>query len=533
MNIPCSCGSMVSREEEKQNIPVLVCECGIIRQKIEITIEELECWYRNTYYQDVYRHSYDHDRLVAKERLEQYRRNDVLLKSGDIVIDIGSGNGAFVDMARESDLSAYGCDIHTNHNRWTYNMKLKDIHFPSNYASLITLHDSLEHMVSPQDTLETAQRILKNEGWLIIDFPDFFSEDGKHHWKKIEHLWFFTADQLQSLLERYGFKVVKIHKPIPSKIVLYAQKISPVQSARILVPPGIGDIYWVMCKLQSFLEVNNIKLPEIWILSTQSDRNRSLDYVRKVPFVIAGGYYDCKQKDLPVWHQAYFENGPGIFRNVLGFDFFLSANGPFRFNKTLEQIMPKYQVNWYPPIFSSLEEMEYGARWQEKSGPFIVAFFVEHGTYKQWLADLPVEQIFNILQQIHRTTGHKIILTGAEWNRPSKNNIYAKLLLLDRQQSNRFLIDLSGQTTLEQFFGLLRSASGCIGFCGGNTIMSVVFKKPTMILWNNYYPESFWKNSCPPDSLGHWYLPVSTKSGGNNIANEFVNLIEKNPSVGE
>ena len=86
------------------------------------------------------------------------------------------------------------------------------------------MHDSIEHMIDPKNSLIKVFHILKNKGILIIDLPDYFINAGKHHWKYIEHLWFFTQDQFLNLLINIGFKLEKIDKPIPGKLVFYIRK---------------------------------------------------------------------------------------------------------------------------------------------------------------------------------------------------------------------------------------------------------------------------------------------------------------------
>ena len=89
--------------------------------------------------------------------------------------------------------------------------------------------------------------------------------------------------------------------------------------------------------------------------------------------------------------------------------------------------------------------------------------------------------------------------------------------------------DLIGKTSIEEFFGLLRGATGTYGFCGGNTILSTVLRKPTIILWNDYYNETFHRASCPPDSFGNWYTPINTKDAKkDNPAKALLRLIGAN-----
>jgi hypothetical protein len=87
------------------------------------------------------------------------------------------------------------------------------------------MHDSIEHMIDVNAALQKVHNILKIGGQVIIDLPDYFSPSGSHHWKKIEHLWFFTEDQFEKVLYNNGFKVVRTTTPIPGKMVFYANKI--------------------------------------------------------------------------------------------------------------------------------------------------------------------------------------------------------------------------------------------------------------------------------------------------------------------
>jgi hypothetical protein len=87
------------------------------------------------------------------------------------------------------------------------------------------MHDSIEHMVDVNGALEKIHKILKENGTLILDLPDYFSPKGQHHWKHIEHLWFFTEEQFADVLKNNRFEVFNITKPIPGKLVYYTRKV--------------------------------------------------------------------------------------------------------------------------------------------------------------------------------------------------------------------------------------------------------------------------------------------------------------------
>jgi SAM-dependent methyltransferase len=102
---------------------------------------------------------------------------------------------------------------------------LETAYFNPEYFDFVTMHDSIEHMIDMTGSLELVRNILTPGGLVIIDLPDYYSPQGSHHWKTIEHLWFHTEDQFNDVLERIGFKVVEKTYPIPGKLVFYARKV--------------------------------------------------------------------------------------------------------------------------------------------------------------------------------------------------------------------------------------------------------------------------------------------------------------------
>jgi hypothetical protein len=86
------------------------------------------------------------------------------------------------------------------------------------------MHDSIEHMVDVSISLSKAREILKPKGKIIIDLPHFWIPEGQHHWKSIEHLWFFTKDEFVNILDQMKFDTIEIKEPVPGKLVFYAIK---------------------------------------------------------------------------------------------------------------------------------------------------------------------------------------------------------------------------------------------------------------------------------------------------------------------
>ncbi len=205
--------------------------CGVKHQIVNMEYEEYMERYSSEYSfhegkdggQLISKERYFHDYEIAKIREEKYQ---TFIKKGSVILDVGSGNGAFVDYMNLAGYEARGLEIceEYNNRKVTYAGDFNAVKLKSRSFDAITMHDILEHFVNPVTALNFANYILRKKGILIIDFPDFFSKNGLHHWKLIEHLWLLKRKELSWILELTGFDVIEIYKPIPSKFVVCAMK---------------------------------------------------------------------------------------------------------------------------------------------------------------------------------------------------------------------------------------------------------------------------------------------------------------------
>lgn len=280
----------------------------------------------------------------------------------------------------------------------------------------------------------------------------------------------------------------------------------------ILLPSGIGDIYWVMCILEDFLKVNNLEKPDVYILSAARKRDRSIDYVKMLPLVNAADYYRGDAWKNAVWEKVFKR---GIVHNVDKFDYFICLNGFLERGQPLEDV--GYKVDHYPQMIFDQTDLDYGMDFRKRVGPYVVGFVTDHGMYQKWLQELSPDRIYLILKRIYEQTGYKIVMTGASWDNNLVNNY-----LFSLDEGCNVLINLIGKTKLGEFFGLLKAGDGCFGFCAGNTMMSAVFQKPTVMVWNSFFKEGFWRNACPPDGLNKWYMPVNSSQSSESIVDAFM-----------
>lgn len=214
----CLCGSTDFTKMEIHNVKCRKCiPCGIIHQIVDLDEEGYAKWYEEQYHNGVYGHSYEHDYAVGVRRIARYGVNLI-----PPILDVGCGNGGFVDACNNVDLFAEGQDLGGSKAMYLGPLD-KNAYRHAPYKT-ITMHDVLEHFPDPSKALSVVHGLLDKDGVLIVDFPAFFSPCGVHHWKPVEHLWMLTDGDLIRLIEESGYQVFKLDRPIPSKTVVYAKK---------------------------------------------------------------------------------------------------------------------------------------------------------------------------------------------------------------------------------------------------------------------------------------------------------------------
>ena len=265
---------------------------------------------------------------------------------------------------------------------------------------------------------------------------------------------------------------------------------------RILVPPGIGDGYWVFVKLRGFLAARGITMPEIYV-HDQSPTQRSAGFWARVPFVrfVGAGALPSKSPHVRL---AYRPPGVVVQRRVAKWDFFLSFNGTLERGLSLDAALPGPAAAWYEPIErpAGLDALVAGFR--GRFGRYVACAFWEHGFYRKWLAQFGEDRIVATLRGI-ADAGFTPVLMGANWDR---GGIGARVATAD----TRF-VDLVGETDFDQLTALLEGAAGVLGFPAGNSLLGPYFRRPTVLLWNDHFDRRMWRNVCPADGS---YRPLGT-----------------------
>jgi len=142
---------------------------------------------------------------ILKERLsDDFMSCD--LKKGNVLC-LGARLGGEVRAFIELNCFAVGIDLNPGEkNKNVLHGDFHDIQFPNKSIDII-FSNSLDHSFDFEKVLEEIKRVLKDEGFLILEMAYGYEEGTKtgpyeaFHWAKI--------DDMIKLIEDYGFKLIR------------------------------------------------------------------------------------------------------------------------------------------------------------------------------------------------------------------------------------------------------------------------------------------------------------------------------------
>ncbi len=132
------------------------------------------------------------------------------LKKGDI-LDVGSGEGIFSKLLKK-DYRVTSLDVPSSKIKNPNVIKADFLKWnPNKKFDAIVFWESLEHTQYPQKYLKKASSILKNGGYIFIEYPRFDSWEArlfKNYWFHLDpprHLSHLIPDGLDKILSREKF----------------------------------------------------------------------------------------------------------------------------------------------------------------------------------------------------------------------------------------------------------------------------------------------------------------------------------------
>ena len=200
-------------------LPVVCCvQCGLVMTNPRDDDATLKRVYA-VLEDNVYAAEDDNRRRTAEEHLALVTKHQ---QRPARLLDVGCATGAFVSVAQVAGWQTTGLEA----SAWAVARArkrcpqasftvglLEEADFPAASFEVITLWDVLEHVRSPQETLQRVHGWLAPGGWLFLNLPNADSLVARlmgRHWVLLlrEHLWYFSPTTIGLLLHQNGFELI-------------------------------------------------------------------------------------------------------------------------------------------------------------------------------------------------------------------------------------------------------------------------------------------------------------------------------------
>lgn len=159
--------------------------------------------------------------LYAKHHLKIIRS---VVKSGAL-LEIGPGAGYFLDEARKLGFEPHGLELNSAQANFIRNelsipcegSLLSTSVFEGKKFDIVYHCDVISHFFDPISEFRKINEILKDDSFLVFETGNFGEVD-QSYFKYIQkfqypdHLFFFSTDNLIDILEKTGFKLIKIYR---------------------------------------------------------------------------------------------------------------------------------------------------------------------------------------------------------------------------------------------------------------------------------------------------------------------------------
>lgn len=177
----------------------------------------------------------DHFKSLAQDTIKKYK---IGLK--DLVIDIGSNDGALLGFFKEYEIKVLGIDpasnlaqvarlkgIDTIDNFFTAPLAQKIVH-KKGQAKIITATNVVAHINNIHDLIKGIEKLLTNDGVFIMEFPYLVDLIDKNEFDTIyhEHLSYFSLRPLIELFNRHNMHIIDVKRtPVHGgSIIVYSAK---------------------------------------------------------------------------------------------------------------------------------------------------------------------------------------------------------------------------------------------------------------------------------------------------------------------
>ncbi len=264
-----------------KNCEVARCRgCGFVYLNGERSPEK--SWYDTDHFDGGYLRKFDVGDIIT-EQMESVRK--VLRRAGHSLddvpldapaLDVGCARGHFLrHLSQETGRTdLVGVDLSpamTKYGREEFGLDLRagaveEVELPRDHFALVTMFDVLEHVARPRDVLTKLVKVLRPDGWLVLEVPSevtafrslarwgYRASAGRlrvplerlyHRW----HLSYFTSPSLTRLIRSVGGENVAVMTKEAHVTRFGASNFSPPGRIAIRLVSGLDRILGTQAKL--------------------------------------------------------------------------------------------------------------------------------------------------------------------------------------------------------------------------------------------------------------------------------------------
>jgi len=235
------CNSDYSNQElwaKKDGINIVKCKkCGLIFSNPRFNKEALDKYYSEQYFKEG---NYKEDKLREESYKTEIKEIISIVEKRGKFLDVGAAYGKFLSLLPntfEKEGLEYSKDaVESGKKMFDVNLKqgtLPETDFKEKIFDVVHLRGVIEHLPDPNSNIKKSHKILKDNGWLILNIvPNIDGPVGRRFREKFrlvfpqEHIYYFSPKTLKMLLEKNGFEIKKI--TYPYKETPYAKPIRDI-----------------------------------------------------------------------------------------------------------------------------------------------------------------------------------------------------------------------------------------------------------------------------------------------------------------
>lgn len=266
----------------EEGYSVVKCKnCNFVFIDADFSTRELENFYTREYFTEAVDYFNEQERTyMAGRYLDEVKK----IKKKGKLLEIGCASGFLLKLAQKQGFDSYGVEISGDASKFAReklglkvkNSTLENARFKPRSSDVVILINVLEHLTNPLETLREVNRILKDDGIVMVCVPNLDSANMRlryfFHLLKYKngskfsklHLSYFTPETLTEMCKSSGFKVISLKTRFLTHYLYKLSKLMRLDQKMVKkIKPGSLDV-----------QVQKSLMNQIWSLINKLDRTR-------------------------------------------------------------------------------------------------------------------------------------------------------------------------------------------------------------------------------------------------------------------